>query len=288
MPFDFKEIKRIKNIDKQSFLKDYYKTQTPVVIEELTHDWPVYQKWNLNYIKKVAGDKMVPLYNNDPVKAEDKFNEPKLEMSLSNYINLLQSEPTDLRIFLFNLIKEVPALRDDYQIPDLGLRIMKNLPMLFFGGEGSSVFMHYDIDLANIFHFHFDGEKECMLVPPDQTSNMYKIPHSVICREDINFSNPDFEKFPALKNIQPYRTHLRHGEMLYMPEGYWHYMKYITPGFSMSLRSIAKRPKHLAEAVYNVLFMRHYDGIMRSLKGQKWIDFKNKQAIRRTHQSLLD
>ena len=79
---------------------------------------------------------------------------------------------------------------------------------------------------------------------------------------------------------------LEHGQMLYMPEGYWHYMKYITPGFSMSLRSIARKPRHLAKALYNVLVMRYFDQMMRRLRGQKWIDYKNQQAIERTHRHL--
>lgn len=286
MQFDFKSIDRIDFIDKQGFIENYYKPQKPVVIKNITQDWPAYAKWNLDYIKEIAGEKIVPLYNSEPVRAEDGFNEPKANMSLAEYVDLLKSEPTDLRIFLYNLMKEVPQLQQDYKYPDLGLKIMKALPMLFFGGAGSNVFMHYDIDLANIFHFHFNGEKECILVPPSQTKFMYKIPHSVICREDIDFDDPDLQKFPALKNLKPYKTTLSHGEMLYMPEAYWHYMKYITPGFSMSLRSIAKRPNHLAEAIYNVILMRHYDGLMRKIKGDDWLEYKNQEAIRRTHKAL--
>lgn len=286
MQFDFKSIDRIDFIDKQGFIENYYKPQKPVVIKNITQDWPAYANWNLDYIKEIAGDKIVPLYNSEPVRAEDGFNEPKATMRLAEYVDLLKSEPTDLRIFLYNLMKEVPQLQQDYKYPDLGLKIMKALPMLFFGGAGSHVFMHYDIDLANIFHFHFNGEKECILVPPNQTKFMYKIPHSVICREDIDFDDPDLQKFPALKNLKPYKTTLSHGEMLYMPESYWHYMKYITAGFSMSLRSIAKKPKHLAEAIYNVILMRHYDGLMRKIKGDDWIEYKNQEAIRRTHKAL--
>ena len=83
------------------------------------------------------------------------------------------------------------------------------------------------------------------------------------------------------------KTHLKHGEVLYMPEGYWHYMKYISPGFSMSLRAIARNPANLGRAFYNVLVMRYYDNMMRKLKGQKWIDWKNEQAIERTNRHLL-
>lgn len=286
MAFTFQEIERVKNISKKDFLEKYYKPQKPVVIEELTHDWPAYSKWKFQYIKTIAGEKTVPLYDNEPVKAGDGFNQPKAEMKMSEYIDLLHKGPTELRIFLYNLMKQVPELQQDYKIPELGLNIMKGLPMLFFGGEGSNVFMHYDIDLANIFHFHFSGEKECILVHPDDTRYMYKIPHSLICREDIDFDQPDFEKWPALQYLKPMRARLSHGEMLYMPEGYWHYMKYITPGFSMSLRSIAKKPKHFAEAVYNVFIMRHYDNFMRKRRGQRWIDYKNQRAVDRTHRQI--
>jgi hypothetical protein len=32
--------------------------------------------------------------------------------------------------------------------------------------------------------------------------------------------------------------------------------------------------------------MRHYDNLMRRWKGQHWIDYKNEQAIMRTHKRL--
>lgn len=281
MSFNFTEIDRVKNLSKKEFMERYYKPQKPVVIENLTESWPARDNWKFDYIKEIAGDKIVPLYDNEPVKAEDGFNEPKAKMKLSDYIDLLQKGPCDLRIFLYNLMKEVPQLQQDFRYPDLGLPIMKGLPMLFFGGENSHVFMHYDIDLANIFHFHFQGNKECILVPPNQTKYMYKVPFSVISREDIDFDHPDYEKYPLLRNLKPYRTHLKHGEMLYMPEGYWHYMKYLTPGFSMSLRSIARKPKYFAEAVYNVFIMRNIDTLMRKIIGQKWIDYKNEKALHR-------
>jgi hypothetical protein len=115
---------------------------------------------------------------------------------------------------------------------------------------------------------------------------MYKIPHSLISREDIDFDNPDFNKFPALKQAQGFVCELNHGEMLYMPEGYWHYMKYVTAGFSMSLRAFPRKMSNLSRAAYNVFVMRHFDNLMRKLKGQSWIDYKNEAAIKRTHKQL--
>lgn len=280
------EIPRVNNITKEDFIKNYFKPQKPVVIQRAIEGWPAFDKWNLSYMKSIAGDITVPLYDNRPVQHKDGFNEPHAKMKMADYVDLLMREPTKYRIFLWNILKEVPALQKDFTFPDFGLKLLKGVPMMFFGGKDSYTFMHYDIDFANIFHFHFDGEKEVVLFPQSQTKNIYKVPHSLITHESIDFSNPDYEKWPVLEKASGYKTTLSHGEVLYMPEGYWHYMKYKSPGFSMSLRALARNPKNLAKASYNILIMRYYDVLMRKLKGQNWIDWKNEEAISRTNKNL--
>ena len=280
---NLEQIPRVKRISKADFLRDYVQPQKPVVIERLIDDWPAYKKWDLDYINKVAGEKEVPLYDDRPISSKYKFNEAHAKMKMSEYIDLLKSKPTNYRIFLYHLMKEVPSLQKDFKFPDVGLRFLKQLPMLFFGGENSKVFMHYDIDYANILHFHFHGKKQCILFPPSESKHLYKVPHALIAREDINFNDPNFDKFPVLKKAKGYITELNHGETLYMPEGYWHHMTYQTAGFSMSLRATPRTLTNFSKAVYNLIFMRHFDNYMRKLRGQKWIDYKNEQAVKRTH-----
>jgi ribosomal protein L16 Arg81 hydroxylase len=280
------EIPRFKTLSREEFVKNYLKPQKPVVIEQLTVGWPAYEKWNLEYINKIAGDKNVPLYDDRPVKHDEGFNQAHARMKMSEYIELLKKGPTNFRIFLYNIMKEVPQLQNDFKYPDLGMKLIKGLPMMFFGGTDSKVFMHYDIDFTNILHFHFYGKKRCIILAPEQSKFMYKVPNALITREDIDFSNPDLEKWPALKQAQGHVCELNHGEMLYMPEGYWHYMHYLSPGFSISLRSYPRKIKNLGKALYNIGIMRHYDNLMRRWKGQHWIDYKNEQAIMRTHKRL--
>lgn len=286
MSMNLTQIERVKTITKEDFYNNYVKKQKPVVVEQLINDWPAFSKWDLNYIKAVAGDKIVPLYDDRPVSHKEGFNEAHKKMKMADYIDLLQSKPTNYRIFLYNLMKEVPLLKLDFKWPDIGLRLIRQLPMLFFGGENSKVFMHYDIDYSNILHFHFHGKKRCVIFPQSETPFMYKVPHALIAREDIDFDNPDYEKWPALKNAKGFVCDLSHGEMLYMPEGYWHYMKYLTPGFSMSLRAFPRNAMNLSKAVYNIFIMRHYDVFMRKWKGQEWIDYKNAQAVIRTNKKF--
>lgn len=282
MKLNLQQVERVKRISKPDFLDGFVKPQVPVVIENLVDEWPAVKNWNFDYFKNKFGKKVVPLYDDRPVDYKDGFNEPHAKMQMGDYIDLLLAQPTRYRIFLYNVLKEVPELQNDFDFPKIGLKLLKSLPMLFFGGEGSHTFMHYDIDLANILHFHFQGTKKCILFPYQEKKYLYKVPYSLITHESIDFSNPDFERWPALKKAKGYEATLEHGQVLYMPEGFWHFMRYLTPGFSMSMRALPRKPKHLSQALYNISIMRYLDQLMRSLKGQKWIDYKNKMAIENT------
>ncbi len=52
MPLHLTEIERVKTITKEDFFNNYVKKQKPVIVEQLTRDWPAYEKWKLNYIKE--------------------------------------------------------------------------------------------------------------------------------------------------------------------------------------------------------------------------------------------
>lgn len=279
-------IERVKHITPAQFIKAFVKPQKPVVIEQLVEDWPARKIWNFDYFKEIARDLEVPLYDSKPITSKYKYNEPQAKMKLGEYIDLLKKEPTDLRLFLFNLIKERPELQHHISMPKIGLRLLKSLPFLFVGGEDSKVFMHHDIDYANILHIHLYGQKKCLIFPPSETKYLYKVPNSLKTNDSIDFSKPDFKTFPALAYAKGYETDLNPGETLYMPEGYWHYMHYKTAGFSLSMRSLPRRPKHLAKAIYNLSVMRWLENYKRKTEGDAWLTKKQKVSIKNTHKAL--
>ena len=208
-----------------------------------------------------------------------------MKVPFKKYIDILQKEPTDLRMFFFNLLQNCPDLVNDFKFPDLGVKFFKKLPVLFVGGEGSKVVMHYDMDLADNFHFNFVGEKKVILYSPDQTGLLYKVPYSIVSMEIIDMDNPDFETYPALAKAKGFETKLSHGDALYIPSKWWHWIKYEKPSLSLTLRSLPRTPAKIAEVLGNLLFIRNYDNLMRKVKGQKWIDYKNRRAIRKTHKN---
>lgn len=280
------EIPRVESISKEDFIKHYLKPQKPVVISNLTNNWEAFKLWSFDYFKEVAGEVEVPLYDNRPISYKNKFNEPHAKMKLKDYVDLLKKEDTSYRIFLFNLIKEVPELQNHFDMPDLGIKFLRDLPFLFFGAKDSKVFMHYDIDFANIFHVHFEGKKRCILYPPSETKYLYKVPNSLVTVNSIDFCNPDFKKFPALKKAKGMVAELNHGDTLYMPEGYWHHMHYLTPGFSMSLRTLPSSALNIGKAVYNLAVMRNFENLMRKMRGDAWMKYKEKLAFEKTNKNL--
>ena len=285
MKLDLQNIPRRKNLSKEEFLREYFKPKKPVIIEDLTENWPAYKNWSFEYFREKAGEVVVPLYDGKPAKGRQNSHGVAMKVPFKEYIDILQKGPTDLRMFFFNLLQNCPELVNDFKYPDLGVRFFKKLPVLFVGGEGSKVVMHYDMDLANNFHFNFVGEKKVILYPPDQTGLLYKVPYSIVSMEIIDMDNPDFEKYPALAKAKGFEARLKHGDALYIPSHWWHFIKYETPSLSLTLRSLPKSPKKIAEVLNNLLFMRNYDNLMRKIRGQKWIDYKNRVAIRRTNKN---
>ncbi len=279
-------VDRVKNITKEEFIEKYYKPQRPVLIEELTKDWGAFKKWNLDYIQERSGDQVVPLYNNEPAKGKESVYAPVKEMKLAEYIEILKTKPTDLRMFFYNILDSMPELLDDFEYPEIGLKFFKRLPALFFGGGKSKVFMHYDIDLPDNLHIHFQGHKSVTLFSPEQTKYLYKVPFSIHNIDKINMDNPDFEKYPALQYAEGIQADMKHGDALYMPSRYWHYIKYLDGGFSMTLRALPRRPKNVATMLYNVFIMRHFDNLMRNVSGDKWLNYKEKLALKRTNKRL--
>lgn len=99
MELNLQQIPRVKTITKEDFIKNYFKPQKPVVIEQFIEDWPAYSKWSLDYMKEKAGDKTVPLYDDRPVDYKDGFNEPHATMKMSEYVDLLKKNLPNFGFF---------------------------------------------------------------------------------------------------------------------------------------------------------------------------------------------
>ena len=283
---EFSPIPSIETVSKKDFIHQYKKPQKPIVIKQLTSEWPARDKWDIEYLKKVAGDNVVPLYDSIPSVNRKHQHAPATTMKMKCYLDLLYQGEKDLRLFFYNILAEAPQLTEDFTYPNIGLKFFKRLPVLFCAGKGAKVQMHYDIDLADLMLCHFGGKKRVYLFPPEQTKHLYRVPFSFSSLFDIDYENPDFEKYPALKYLKGGLAELHHGDALYIPSGYWHYVVYDDISFSMSLRAFPRKPKALSQLFYNLVVIRTIDGLMRKAVGQSWNERNERMAVLNTHKKL--
>jgi len=270
----------------EAFLNDYKRAPKPVILDDLSEGWGARERWSVDYFKKVAGDVVVPLYDSQPARGYKGQHAPDRHLPLSEYIDLLAAGENDLRLFFCNLFAKVPELRRDFAFPEIGLKLFKRLPVLFMGGRGARVQMHFDIDRPDILLCHFGGPKRVLLVPPEQTRWMYRVPFSFSSLAAVDFEHPDYVRFPALKQLNGQLAELRHGDVLYIPPGYWHYVLYDDIGFSMALRAFPRDLPNLSQLVNNLLVLRPIETLMRRVVGQPWNDRNERRAVERTHHAL--
>lgn len=271
-------------LSRDNFRDTYLVPRKPVVFTDLMDTWPAKDKWRIDYLKKQYGQLKVPVYSENYSKPGKGYMEPDMKIPFKEYLELLEAGPCPYRLFLFNIFLHAGEMCKDFSMPTIMDGFFNEFPYMFFGGKGSKVALHYDIDLSHIFLNQFHGRKRVVLFPPEESHNIYQHPFTVASYIDVN--NPDYEKFPALRNVKGYETYLDPGETLFMPSGYWHYIEYTDGGYSMALRS---NDSYLRRFKGAINIARHFvvDKGMNKIMGSSWRELKTEMAKRRAEADLV-
>ena len=289
MSFILNPIDTVDTISRADFKKKYLDARRPVVIKGLTSNWSARDKWTPEYLKEVVGSKMVPLFDNSKADPSKPINSATVEMPFDDYIDLMMSQPTELRIFFFNIFKQAPQLLNDIVLPkELMGGFLESMPAMFFGGSNSVTFLHYDIDLPHIFHTHFGGLKHIILFENKWKRRLYCLPNATYALEDYDVANPDISKFPALDGIEGTEVFLEHGDTLFMPTGYWHWMKYVESGYSLSLRAWDASPTRKAASLYNLAVKGGVDSVLKMAFKGSYAKYREKLAVKWANNALAN
>lgn len=277
-------IDSVKEICPADFHTHYLIPGKPLILKDLSRQWPAYEQWTWDYFKSLAGAVEVPVYNNTRAGARVLVNGGDGTMKFGAYLDLIRQGPSEWRIFLFNLFKYAPQLRQDFSFPEAFMKgFLKAFPMLFVGGAGSVAHMHYDIDLAHIFHTQFIGRKRILLLENKQGPYIYRMPGTV--ESAASFVNwelgLDTERFPALQYAQGFTAILEHGDTLFMPSGYWHHMEYLESGYAMSLRAMPASLGGKLNGLYHLAGLRNFNNMLIRLRPEWWYHYKRRTAHKR-------
>ena len=229
-------VDRRTNLSQQEFLNEYVKHSLPVVLTDAAKDWKAMKKLTPAYFK-----------NN---YAHITKNINGVNYNMSDFIDLMLTSTAENPApypFNFDPKRFFPDLMGDFlpeiiygKIDRINHKLM--LPQLlqgtivyeiFLGGKGSSFpFLHYDALCMHTQITQVYGSKDFIMYPPAQTTNMYPFEDNIKFSQ-VNFLDPDHEKFPLFKEAKPIEFTLQEGETLMFPAGWWHTTKIMEPCISL-------------------------------------------------------
>ncbi len=275
----------VNTISHEDFKRNYLLPQRPLIIKGLTQNTPAGEKWSMDYIQKICGDVEVDVFDNANPNHASAFTTPDLKMTFKEYAGtLLKDEPGTLRMFLFNMFKERPQLRKDFPCPSIFKGILGRMGFMFFGAKGVKVRIHQDMDMSNVLLTQFYGRKKVVLISPEYSRLLYKLPlntHSL-----VDLDRPDYIKYPGLRYVECMECVLNRGDTLFMPSGYWHYITYLDGGFSVSYRKLAQSLSAKIKGLLSLFVYMPLDKFLNKLFGKNWLTYKEHVATERANKAI--
>jgi len=251
----------------------------PLVVDDLAGDWPAFRRWTPEQLTERFGERSVRVYDASFGAPGRHYMGSIATMSFAAFLEETQTRGRDLRMFLYNLSRQLPELLDDVRLPEVGLRFSRRFVFSFFGCRGSTTPLHYDIDMAHVLHVVIRGRRRVRLFPPEASTALYRHPCTV--RSYVDLDTPDFTRFPALAHTTGLEVVLEPGQALYMPPGWWHEFHYVEAGMGVSLRAAPDRLRLRAHSFRNLLVTSPLDRLANRLAAETWYRWKCRRAARR-------
>jgi hypothetical protein len=211
-----------------------------VVITDAISHWPALGKWTPAFFKESYGHLIV------------EVDEQRL--ALSELIDRIEASTDDSPApYLRNQpMADWPAelMADITPMPDctrqnwLESRYFPSGEKIaaieaYIGGRGATFpQLHYDGLHTHAFLMQLHGEKEYIAFSPEQTPFVY--PHSpgANISQIVDLDDPDLEAHPLFDRAEGVRFTLEAGETLFIPSGWWHTARILSPSITVSINGL--------------------------------------------------
>jgi hypothetical protein len=221
------------------YVREYVLPLKPVIITGALEHWAARKKWTLEFFQE--------RYGNLPLEVDGR------SLSMAQLIAEVEaSTPHAPAPYLRNFpVKDLPtALQADIapmppctgpnwlDHPLITARASLTYTELYIGGKGAKFpVLHYDGLHTHAFLMQIQGVKEYVGFAPDQTPYMYNRSGAEQANvSEINdVENWDIDRFALFGNAKGIRFTLHPGETLFMPSGWWHTARILSPSITVSI-----------------------------------------------------
>lgn len=244
MRADGGEIVRRERLSRDEFFEEYYFQNRPVIITGMLKSWPALTKWDFEYLRETCGGNEVEVQFGRESDENYEINGPKHKrlMPFREYVDMVEAAGTtnDFYMTANNASRNQQALGVLWDDIDpiseyLDGDEARGRSFFWLGPPGTKTPYHHD--LTNNFMAQVMGRKKVRMVPMHDTAHVYNTLH---CYSEVDGSDVDYDRFPAMRKAQVLECTLAPGELLFIPIGWWHYVEGLDATITMSFTNFLK------------------------------------------------
>jgi ribosomal protein L16 Arg81 hydroxylase len=223
----------------EEFFTRYYFGHRPVVLQGLMDDWPALGRWSLDYFREHCGDIEVEIMSGRNANPNHAFEHERhrATVRMAQFVRMLEEAGETNDFYMVprneNWRREgLSLLRKDVRAPSgiIDPALDPTMMTLLLGPAGTLTPLHHDN--MNVLLAQVLGRKHVGLVPSFEPHRVYPR-HGTFSHVDA--TNPDATRHPAFLEASRVEVVLEPGEMLFIPVGWWHWVRALDISASVSL-----------------------------------------------------
>jgi hypothetical protein len=233
-----------RTLSPEAFSRDYFFTNRPVVLAGLTDGWPAVRLWGPGYFRSHFGDAQVEItHRREADKCyERNFATHRTAVRFADYVTMVEhGAGNDHYLVARNHALETPGLaklKNDFRcIEGILDPLTAQVPYvrLWFGPAGTLTPLHCD-DRSVLF-VQVTGRKHVKMIAPYFTGSLYNDDQ---CYSPVQLDPVDLDRFPAMRDVPVTETVLEPGECLFIPLGWWHWVRSLEISTSLTFTNFLR------------------------------------------------
>ncbi|MBT9586907.1 cupin-like domain-containing protein [bacterium] len=194
---NYQQVERRQGLTHEQFLADFARPEKPVIVTDLTSDWPAQKLWTFDYFRQHYAS---PYY-----------------------------------LASWDFMLEAPELADHFSLPsywredwllEVAPELRPRMLWLFIGPANTGFRLHVDVGHTAAWNVQLVGFKRWTLFDPEQLETLYS--------GAVDTFHPDLETHPKFAQASGYQCLLGPGEAIFVPSKWWHQTQILENSLAVS------------------------------------------------------
>jgi hypothetical protein len=232
------------HVSHREFIERAYAPNRPIVVTDMMRDWKAVTRWTWPFLKRTVGAAEVQVMEARETTRHYDLNVERISeaTTLGEFIGWIERVKRSNARYMVarNNGLTAPGLRP--LVGDLGFfsgilnrRLLDGFVYLWVGPGSTVTPLHHDT--ANNLFCQVRGRKRFILIDPANAELLRDVLsyYSLIDAERF-----DEQRFPYLAEIDRMTVTVGPGEALFIPSGWWHHVRALSPSISVSMTNFTK------------------------------------------------